>query len=102
MPLEVADPEDEFGDGGSTEIEFDAEELVGIDGVGGEVEAEIGTELEGEVDDFAFEAFEVFSLGTYLDSTGWVPFGFFLDGIAAFLASFACQSFSRISRSLDG
>ena len=32
VPLEVADPEDEFGDGGGAGVYFEAEELVGVDG----------------------------------------------------------------------
>ena len=61
MPLEVADPEDEFGDGGGAGIDFEAEELVRIDGEAGEVKGGGGFDphtLEG-VEDFGFEAFEV-------------------------------------------
>ena len=32
VPLEVADPEDEVGDGGGAGVDFDAAELVGING----------------------------------------------------------------------
>ena len=32
VPLEVADPQDEVGDGGGTRVDLDAEELVRIDG----------------------------------------------------------------------
>ena len=32
VPLQVADPEHEFGDGGGARVEFEAEELVRVDG----------------------------------------------------------------------
>ena len=32
VPLQVADPEDELGDGGGAGVDFDAEELVRVDG----------------------------------------------------------------------
>ena len=60
-PLEGADPEDEFGDGGGAGVEFEAEELVGIDGFAGHVEEALAfAELVEEIEDFAFDAFEVF------------------------------------------
>jgi hypothetical protein len=45
VPLEVADPEDEFGEGGGAGVELDAEDLVGIDGGALQVE-EIGVVAE--------------------------------------------------------
>ena len=60
MPLEVADPEDEFGDGGGARVDFDAEKLVRVHGVGRNFEDEAFAELGGNVEDFAFEPFQVF------------------------------------------
>ncbi len=61
VPLEVADPEDQIGDGGGAGVDFDAAELVGIDGEAGVFEGELGVgELGEKVIDFAFEAFHVF------------------------------------------
>ena len=45
MPLEVADPQDKLGDGGGARVQLDAEELVGVDGVGPELEPEVFPEL---------------------------------------------------------
>jgi hypothetical protein len=60
VPLEVADPEDELGDGGGARIDFDPKELVGIDAelFHFEVELAIAVFFEFEVD-FAFEALHV-------------------------------------------
>ena len=61
VPLEVADPEDELGDGGGARVELDAEELVRIDG-GLPVSSEqlLVAELLARVEHFAFEALHVF------------------------------------------
>ena len=56
MPLEVADPEDEIGDDGGARVQFEAEELVGVDGVELLRLAEGGEGFE----DLAFEALHVF------------------------------------------
>ena len=61
VPLQVADPEHQLGDGGGPGVELDAEELVRVDGVA--VEAEGGLRLAHlleEVGDFAFEALHRF------------------------------------------
>lgn len=61
VPLEITDPEDEFGESGGAGVEFDTEKLVGIDGGALEVE-EIGVvaEVTEEVDDLALEALHLF------------------------------------------
>ena len=56
MPLQVADPEDEIGDDGGAGVEFEAQKLMGIDGIEFLGLAEGGEGFE----DFAFEALEVF------------------------------------------
>ena len=69
VPLQVADPQHHFSDGGGTRIQFDTEQLVRIDGFGA---GRIGAlAIDGEaalaeadfiecVEHFAFEAFQVF------------------------------------------
>jgi hypothetical protein len=60
--LEVADPEDEFGDGGGAGVDLEAEELVRIDGLGaGEVEEcrPVSPKLVGAVEHLAFEALDL-------------------------------------------
>ena len=60
VPLEVADPEDEVGDGGGAGVDLDAEELVGVDGVAAfEEHLPLGDAFVG-AEDFAFDALEVF------------------------------------------
>jgi hypothetical protein len=61
VPLEGADPEDEFGDGGGAGVDLDAEELVGITVCAGEVEEGLAfAEGVEEVEDLALDALEVF------------------------------------------
>ena len=65
MPLQVADPQHEFGDGGGARVEFEAEELVRVDGEAFSLQALLAAadalaNRLGEVEDFAFEAFHVF------------------------------------------
>ena len=43
VPLQVADPEHQLGDGGGPGVELDAEELVRVDGVAGEAEGGSGS-----------------------------------------------------------
>ena len=60
VPLEVADPKDEFGDGGGARVDFDAEELVWIDAKVLHLEGEFAIAIFFELEeDFAFEAFHV-------------------------------------------
>jgi hypothetical protein len=59
MPLQVADPQHEFGDGGGAGIGFQPEELVRVNRVGGEFEFEVLAELRGEIEDFAFQNFQM-------------------------------------------
>ncbi|HBJ87560.1 MAG TPA: hypothetical protein DDZ88_27630, partial [Verrucomicrobiales bacterium] len=59
VPLQVADPQHEFGDGGGTRIELDAEKLVGIDGVGLQLQLHVLAKLRGEVEHLAFEDFHL-------------------------------------------
>ena len=56
MPLKIADPEDEFGEGGGAFVELQAEELVGIDGRALKAKDVGFTEVAEEVDDLAFES----------------------------------------------
>ena len=56
VPLEVADPEDEFGEGGGALVDLQAEELVGIDGRALKAKDVGFTEVAEEVDDLAFES----------------------------------------------
>ena len=61
VPLQVADPQDHFGDGGGAGVDFQAQKLVGVDGVALHFEqilafAEVGQGGEH----FAFQAFHVF------------------------------------------
>ncbi len=61
VPLQVADPEDQFGDGGGARVELEAEELVRVDGEAVEFEALLRVAELGEgVEDFAFEPLQVF------------------------------------------
>ena len=61
MPLQVADPEDEFGDGGGTRVEFEAEELMRVDGEACGFEALLpAADAVREIENFAFEALHVF------------------------------------------
>lgn len=97
VPLEVADPEDEVGDGGGAGADFDAAELVGVDGEAGVFDGELGVgELGEEVVDLAFEAFEVFegdveevsgAAGGVEDGDGAEVFEEFADVLTAFLSS---------------
>gem|GEM_PF-2992592 len=61
VPLQVADPEHQFGDGGGARVEFEAEELVRVDGQTFGFEALLaapeGVQL---VEHLAFEALHVF------------------------------------------
>jgi hypothetical protein len=59
VPLQVADPQHEFGDGGGARVEFDAEELMRIDGVGLQLQLHVLAELRGEVEHLAFEDFHL-------------------------------------------
>lgn len=59
MPLEVTDPKDEFGDGGGAGVELDAEELMGIDGVGFEFQFHVLAKLRGGVQHFSLKDFEM-------------------------------------------
>ena len=61
VPLQVADPEHQLGDGGGPGVELDAEELVRVDGVAVEAEGGLGlAHLLEEVGDLAFEALHGF------------------------------------------
>jgi hypothetical protein len=61
VPLQVADPEDHFGDGGGARVDFEAEELVRVDGEAFDFETLLGVAELGEgVEDFAFEPLHVF------------------------------------------
>src|SRR4051812_26935682 len=61
MPLKIADPENELGDGGGAGIDFDAEELVRVHGMRfAEFEFETFAEGGGDIEDFAFQPFEMF------------------------------------------
>ena len=61
VPLQVADPEDHFGDGGGARVDFEAEELVRVDGEAFDFEALLRVAKLGEgVEDFAFEPLHVF------------------------------------------
>ncbi len=53
--LQIADPEHQFGDGGSAGIDLDAQELVWIDGVAGQRQARLAAHGDKGVDDFVFE-----------------------------------------------
>jgi hypothetical protein len=61
VPLQVADPEDHFGDGGGARVDFEAEELVRVNGEAFDFEALLRVAQLGEgVEDFAFETLHVF------------------------------------------
>ncbi len=61
VPLQVADPEHEFGDGGGARVEFEAEELVRVDGeTFGFQPLLSGAERMHLVKHFAFEPLHVF------------------------------------------
>lgn len=61
VPLQVADPEHDLGDGGGAGVEFDAEELVGVYGEATGFHAHLSAaEVAQGVEHFAFEAFHVF------------------------------------------
>ena len=81
VPLEVADPENKFRERGGARVQFDAEKLVGIDGVGGEVEEHVFPKAGRHVEDFAFEAFEVFErdVEEVAGPAGWVEDGDFAE-----------------------
>jgi hypothetical protein len=59
LPLEVADPEDELGDGDGVRGDFEAEELLGAHAVFLHLEGGVAAEGGGEFEDFGFEALEV-------------------------------------------
>ena len=97
VPLEVADPEDEFGDGGGAWIDFEAEELVRVDAEVLQLEGEFTIAvffqfkehftfetfhvLEGDVEEIAGAAggIEDFDLAEFV-----VPIADFLDGFIDF------------------
>jgi hypothetical protein len=61
VPLQVADPQHQFGDGGGARVEFEAEELVRVDGQAFGFEALLAApESVQLVEHFAFEALHVF------------------------------------------
>jgi hypothetical protein len=61
VPLQVADPEHQFGDGGGARVEFEAEELLRVDGQAFGFEALLAApESVQLVEHFAFEALHVF------------------------------------------
>ncbi len=61
VPLQVADPEHQFGDGGGARVDFEAEELVRVDGEAFDFEALLRVAELGEgVEHFAFEPLHVF------------------------------------------
>ena len=60
LPLEVADPEDELGDGDGVVGEFEAEELLGADFVFVHLEGGVATEGGDEFEHLGFEALHVF------------------------------------------
>jgi hypothetical protein len=60
VPLQVADPQHHFGDGGGSGVDFDAEELVRVDGVALHFEQVLaGAQVSQGVEHFAFQAFHV-------------------------------------------
>ena len=59
LPLEVADPEDELGDGDGVGGDFEAEELLGAHAVFLHLKGGVAAEGGGEFEDFGFEALEV-------------------------------------------
>jgi hypothetical protein len=61
VPLQVADPQHEFGDGGGARIDFEAEELVRVDreAFGFELRLAVADVVQ-LVEHFAFEALQVF------------------------------------------
>ena len=60
LPLEVADPEHELGDGDGVVGDFEAEELVRADLVFAHFEGGVAAERGDEFEDFRFEPFQVF------------------------------------------
>ena len=61
IPLQITDPEDEIGDGGSAGIQFDSLQLVRIDGEAGFVQSLLAfPEAFERIVDLGFEALEMF------------------------------------------
>ena len=61
VPLQVADPEDNLGDGGGSGVDFQPQELVRVDGVALHFEQVLaGAEVGERAQHFAFEALHVF------------------------------------------
>lgn len=61
VPLQVADPEEHFGDGGGARVDFEAEESVRVNGEAFDFEELLRVAKLGKgVEDFAFEPLHVF------------------------------------------
>ena len=60
MPLQIANPQNHFGDGGGAGIDFEAQKLVRVNRVRGHFQPEAFAELIGKIEDFTFKAFQVF------------------------------------------
>ena len=59
LPLEVADPEDELGDGDGLLVEFEADELLGADAEAVHFHAGVATQGGDEFEHLGFEPFHV-------------------------------------------
>ena len=55
MPLQVANPQNQFRDGGGAGIDFQAKKLVRVNCVGGKFKFEGVAKLRGEIEDFALQ-----------------------------------------------
>ncbi len=61
VPLKVANPENQFGDGRGARVDLDAEELMGINRVAGSLEHRLCLAQSPEhIPDFALETLHVF------------------------------------------
>ncbi len=57
MPLQIANPQNQFRDGGGAGIDFKAKKLVRVNGVGGKFKFEGVAKLRGKIEDFTLQNF---------------------------------------------
>ena len=60
MPLQIANPQNHFGNSDGAGVDFEAKKLVRVNRVRGHFQPEAFAELVGEIEDFAFQPFQVF------------------------------------------
>ena len=59
MPLQIANPQNQFSDGSGAWIDFQAKKLVRVNGVRFEFKSEVFAKLRGHVENFTFQNFKM-------------------------------------------